>query len=510
MVTLVSDSIQVLHHTGQAQIRRVSGYVDTYVTDNLVVYNNSVSVALRALTERLYFVKSSSGFVPCPKPASGAFSALRRFRNSLRRSMPSLPPVWSAEQFVASYTGLKAKRYEAAMTSLQNGGWRTHFSHLKTFIKGEFYNAGLKHNPCPRLIQPRSPEYNLALGCFIRPAEKLIYKAIDRVFGHHVVLKCDAPWKRGEIIARYWSEFQHPVFVGLDASRFDQHVSVDALEYEHSIYLDIFHNNPTLARLLKMQLHQVGYARFKDGALRYVVDGCRASGDMNTALGNVVLMCAMCHEYLAGLGLSQYRFINDGDDCGIFLEASDLWKLAGLEAHFLQYGFEMEVEEPAFIIEGIEFCQGKPIHVGGGQYMMVRNVLKALKQDRLFIDNKDWASVDEIGHATGMCGLALYAGFPVLDAFYRSMLSSSVRSEVVNRLLLEKDGWRYYASSKRPFMSVDIDAARTSMYYAFNILPDRQMAYEENFRAMDKELTSLVTLKSSPVDKFLFHTSRHG
>lgn len=507
---MVSDSIQVLLHTGQVQVRRVSGYVDTQVTENLVVYNNSVSVALRALTERLYFVKSSSGFVPCPKPVCGAFSALRRFRVSLRKRMPSLPPVWSAEQFVASYTGLKAKRYGAALTSLRNGGWRTHFSHLKTFIKGEFYNAGSKPNPCPRLIQPRSPEYNLSLGCYIRPAEKMIYKAIDRVFGHHVVLKCDAPWKRGEVIGQYWNEFQRPAFVGLDASRFDQHVSVEALEYEHSIYLDIFHNDPTLARLLKMQLHQVGYARFKDGALRYVVDGCRASGDMNTALGNVVLMCAMCHTYLSGLGLSRYRFINDGDDCGIFLEASELEKLVGLEEYFLRFGFEMEVEDPAYIIEHIEFCQGRPVHVGGDQYMMVRNVHKALRQDRLFIDNKDWASIDEIGHATGVCGLALYEGFPVLDAFYRSMLSGSVRSEVVGRLLNEKDGWKYYASSKRPFKGVDIDAARTSIYHAFNILPDRQLAYEENFRAMDKELTSLITLKSTPLDKYLYHISQNG
>lgn len=480
------DGMHVVSRVGIVKPRLAFVYSNDVVRSNIMFYNNTLSVVIRGLAERLYLVKSKDGFVPCPRPVV-SFETLSYFSTAIRRNMPSIPSVWTAEEFVQSYTGRWRKRYAAAADTFAMRGIRRQDGYLSTFIKAELYNGTLKNNPCPRLIQPRSPVYNLAIGRYLRPAEKLFYKAIDRVFGHHVVLKCDNMFKRAECIAQYWHHFKNPCFVGLDASRFDQHVSAEALEFEHGIYNRIF-RDPDLARWLSWQVDQVGYANMQDGMVRYQVRGCRASGDMNTALGNVIIMCAVTHHYLRDLGVD-FRFINDGDDCGIFLEAEHVHLLDNLPAHHLEYGFEMEVEDPVYTIEHIEFCQCHPVELQPGVYMMVRNIHKAMLHDWVCITAQDWCSVEENLVATARCGLSLYAGVPVLDEMYQAMARFPVRENVVARILEEAFSgsgrtWRLFASEHRMF-PVDETVARVSMHRAFGILPDMQVELERIYRAFN-------------------------
>lgn len=482
-VRLSHNNIKVTSRRGLMRVRRGFGYYRDVVQDNIFFYNNSVSVVLRALTERLYYVKGKDGFVPCPRPVV-SFSTLRGIRNRIRRALSALPPVWTHDEFVQSYTGCKQRRYAAAAATLAERGLRRSDGYLKTFIKAELYNGTSKADPCPRLIQPRSPEYNVVLGCYLRPAEKLIYKAIDKVFGHHVVLKCDNMFKRAETIVEYWGEFKDPVFVGLDASRFDQHVSPEALEFEHGLYNDIF-KDTQLAEILQWQIKQRGFADMTDGSVTYTVDGCRASGDMNTALGNVILMCTITLNYLQGLECP-WRFINDGDDCGIFIESCDLHRLVDLPAHHLLYGFEMEVEPPAYRLEHIEFCQCRPIQLNQYEWMMVRNIHKAIKHDWICITSKDWCTTEEILVATSHSGRALYGDVPVLGDMYDAMARFQVRHDRVERLLQNKEGWRSALTGHRKH-PVDETIARVSIYHAFGLLPDEQVALEVEYRAFDPQ-----------------------
>lgn len=490
-VRLAHDNIKVLHNRGVIKAREAHGYVRDVIANNVFFYNNSLSVVQRALTERLYFVKSGGEFAPCPKPTI-SFKVLDTFRNQVLHHITS-PSVWSYDEFVASYTGSKRKRYETAVTNLMSAGVKKHYGFWKTFIKAEFYDGTNKEDPCPRLIQPRSYEYNVLIGRYLRPLEKMVYKGIDKVFGHHVVMKCDAPWDRAAHIKRYWDSIDDCCFVGLDASRFDQHISAQALRYEHSYYLKAFGNDPDLMRFLSWQINNRGYANVPDGAVKYEVEGCRGSGDMNTALGNVILMCAVTHHYLKSLHC-KWWFIDDGDDCGIFISRKHLHLLDGLPAHHLQFGFEMTIEAPAFELEHIEFCQSRPVHCGDGIYMMVRNLHKVLKQDALSITSRDYATYEEVMYATGICGLALYEGMPVLDAFYRSFLNFKVREKVVEHVLHDAfvgpRTWRSYASHKREF-SIDEDETRYSLWKAFGVTPDEQKCLEDEFRAQVYDKTTL-------------------
>lgn len=491
-VKLWHDNIKVTSRRGVCRTRIAFGYFSEVVSPHIFFYNNTLSVVMRALTERLYFVKGVDGFVPCPRPVV-PFKTLKYFSRSVRRSMSALPSVWTHEQFVQSYTGCKQRRYAAAASTLARRRLRRTDGYLKTFIKAELYNGYKKTDPCPRLIQPRTPEYNIELGKYLRPAEKLIYKAIDKVFGHHVVLKCDNMFTRASTIVGYWGEFQRPCFVGLDASRFDQHVSPEALEYEHEFYDSLF-RSPELRELLSWQVNQVGYANMTDGSVRYVVQGCRASGDMNTALGNVFLMCGITHNFLRKLPC-KWRFINDGDDCGIILESEDLPLLASLPEHHLQYGFEMEVEEPVYEIEQIEFCQCHPIKLNEHEWMMVRNIHKAMQHDWIVITTRDWCTTEDNLVATGRCGVSLYGDVPVLGAMYGSMTRAAHDERNVARLIEERDGWRRALTGHRKY-PVDDTIARVSVYKAFGLLPDLQTHLEERYRAFDPR--NIVTKHTLP------------
>lgn len=491
--TQTVSNIQVLSRVGIVKARKAFVYSGGVIRDNIFFYNNSLSVVQRALTERLYLVKGKMGFVPCPRPTV-SFSTLSYFKKAVRRGLRATPSAWTTEQFVQSYAGALRSRYASAAATYSMRGVRRSDGYLKTFIKAELYNGTKKCNPCPRLIQPRTPVYNIAIGRFLRPVEKLIYKSIDHVFGHHVVLKCDNMWQRAKTIKQYWDEFSDPVFVGLDASRFDQHVSAEALEFEHSLYNEMF-RDPELKRLLEWQINQKGFANMVDGSVKYTVRGCRASGDMNTALGNVFLMCAISHSFLQSLGVP-FRFINDGDDCGVFLERQHLNLLDALPCYYLKYGFEMEVEPPAYEMEGIEFCQCRPVQLTATEWMMVRNVHKCMAHDWVVLTTRDWATTEEVLVATARCGLALYADVPVLSEMYSAMSRFPCRENIVQRILqAEFSGsgrtWRLFASRNRPY-AVDETIARVSMYKAFGLLPDEQKHLEEHYRAFTSQIVKDV------------------
>jgi hypothetical protein len=82
-VRLAHSNIKVLHDRGRVKVREAHGYVRDSIANNVFFYNNSLSVVLRALTERLYYVKSGGEFAPCPKPTI-SFSGLEKFPRASR------------------------------------------------------------------------------------------------------------------------------------------------------------------------------------------------------------------------------------------------------------------------------------------------------------------------------------------------------------------------------------------------------------------------------------------
>ena len=112
-----------------------------------------------------------------------------------------------------------------------------------------------------------------------------------------------------------------------------------------------------LAWLLRQQLVNRGVCHPGSCETRYQVEGCRCSGDMNTSLGNCLIMCCLVLHLVRTLGV-RADLANNGDDCLLFLEHADEAVVrAAIPAFFLNFGFQMVVEPTSEVFERCEFRQ---------------------------------------------------------------------------------------------------------------------------------------------------------
>lgn len=437
------------------------------------VHTATLKNLARGVVERVFYVSRDEGLTPAPSPKQEVFTRLADLRQRLLSVMRSTPIV-PREQYSELYIGRKRGIYERAYISLSTRAVSVRDAWVSTFVKAEKINFDKKGDPAPRVIQPRSPRYNLEVGRYLKLFEKELCHGFVRVFGYPVVLKCFNAQQVGGWLAAHWESFDDPVGVGLDASRFDQHVSQDALRFEHSVYNGVF-NSPKLARLLRWQLANHGVARVEGHRVDYDVEGRRMSGDINTGMGNCLLMACMVIAYCEHVGL-RFRLANNGDDCVLFLEKADLPKLGGIDAWMLDFGFTLTREEPAYELEHVEFCQARPVRCANG-WRMVRDPRVAMSKDCVSLlgwDSPkafaDWAA------AIGSCGLSLTTGVPVWEAWYGRLrrLGGNVGGGVAESVW--DSGMGYMARGVEP---CEISAeARVSFYKAFGILPDFQVDLE--------------------------------
>lgn len=469
-------------------VRRFFQVVGLSLPNNYLVHNSSLNNLARGVLTRVLLYKE----MPTPKPALGIYRLrLRYFRSAILKCFSSTTPV-DRQTFVEYYKGRRKTLYQRAADSLLSSSISPRDATIKAFVKAEFINSDDKPDPDPRVISPRDPRYNVEVGRYLRPVEHKIYDAIAKLFGEPTVLKGYNAQQIGKIFADKWARYRDPVAVGLDASRFDQHVSVEALKWEHSVYNGIF-NSKELRRLLKWQLYNSVVGHCRDGRLKYRTEGCRMSGDMNTALGNCLIMCALVHCYLQTRGI-RGSLANNGDDCSVIMERKDLLKFqTGLAEWFLEMGFNMKVEAPVYNIEGIEFCQTHPVFVAG-TYIMVRNFPKSISKDCLSLKELSSAKVCQSWiDAVGQGGLSLTGGIPVYQDFYSSYIriasqipvpktrqSSKRRHRIADAEITGGLAWLSKGMS-RHYQPISPET-RHSFYLAFGVTPDTQLELEGFYR----------------------------
>jgi len=461
--------------SGTAKVRRVTQFTLIGGNCGYGVHNANLLNGERAVKERVFFVKGEEPgtFARPPRPETGAFKRLLgKFRTKLIRRVPRTAKM-SADEFLSHYSGRRLTSYSEARDSLYVREIRRVDAFISAFVKAEKIDFTSKANPAPRLIQPRSPRYGLSLGLYIKPIEHAIYRAIDHVFGAPTVAKGLNAVQTGAVMRSHWDEFTHPVAITLDASRFDQHISTDALKWEHSIYLQIFAGDPELHKLLSWQLVNRGYLRTLDGVVKYSAEGGRASGDMNTGLGNVLLMCAMMHAFLSEM-TSKFRLLNNGDDCVVMVEKEEAERvMSRAVTWFKKLGFTMKVEGYTDLFEHIDFCQARPVF-DGVSYIMVRDPRATLDKDMLsvkpILGETHWKRQIT---AIAECGLSLAGNMPVLCAFYDMM---DLKQEVTR---VYECGMENLSRGMKGGRRAPTAACRDSFYAAFGVTPDEQRALEE-------------------------------
>jgi len=447
----------------------------------LQINDGSIDTLETALLERVFFRKVDGAFVQPPQVSTRTmFAKLGRFGNRLSRSFGARPARISPEQFVEMYSGRKRKLYEGAANRLLLTGLLRKYGYVMAFVKLE----KVKFNKAPRCIQPRTPEYNVALGTFLKPIEHKMYRALALAAGMEtpVVAKGMNANEVGALIQAKWERFDTPVAVGLDATAFDQHVGVSALKFEHSVYKALFKYDPDFSELLTLlqwQIDNKGFGYCFDGFLKYRIKGRRFSGDMNTAMGNCIIMCAIVSTFLKNSGV-KHDFVNNGDDCVVFLEERDLYVMSGFREFALSLGFVIVQEEPVRVIERVEFCQQRPVWVDG-QYRMIRNQDTAREKDSMsLLHHQDAQSVRKWLRAVGECGLALCSGVPVMQAMYLAYIREGIAGKTHNAMGMDT-GASYLARGMEAKAQPIHPDTRVSYFMAFDVTPADQLALEESF-----------------------------
>lgn len=478
---------QSLRFVGRQRCRQVErtliAWVEVGANNWVGGHNNSMTNLRRAYHERVMCVKSSDGsLAPCPKPKPGAWDDLRCTFSKVVQHVGSVRPL-TGQQFVDQCPAHKRRLYDEAKERYEKYGWTSRDAKLKLFVKFEKLNFTLKSDPAPRLISPRSPVYNFALGRYTRAMEEHIFQACadvwdcDASVGEKVVMKGLTVEGVGDQLRRKWMKYNRPMAIGLDASRFDQHVSVEALKMEHFVYNSCMRSQE-LRALLRQQLKNRGIAYVDGYELRTIVDGTRASGDMNTGLGNCLLMCCMIHRYAEVHNL-RCDLVNNGDDCVVICESVDLPKFDNVYNWFLELGFEMEIEPPVYEFEQVVFCQMQPVW-SGDHWVMVRQPKVAMCKDVVMLGGKNFDDYASWCHSVGVGGTSLYGDMPIYSSFYKKLQQFGSGYRPRRDLLSLDSGFYRMCLRGRNHSGRVSDAARVSFYKAFNISPAHQLEIERS------------------------------
>lgn len=489
----LSDNTCLIALNGRpAKVRHITLFTNMSANLAYGVHNSDVRTAFRGVVERIFAVKVNDRLTLCPRPPPGRFSAtLRHVKHYLRRFLPRTAPI-THQEFVELYQGRRKKIYQDACDDYHRDGVQRKDSYLSTFVKAEKINFTAKPDPTPRVIQPRRPKYNLCVGRYLKPLEHVVYRAIDKMYKQMGRCKFKTVAKGlnaevcGRLVAKKWGRFVRPRGLTFDASRFDQHVSVQALEFEHSVYLKCFNpkDRHELAKLLQWQLKNVGFVRCDDGTVKYTVGGNRMSGDMNTAVGNVLLMCVMMFGFLEQLGID-YEIINNGDDSLLIVEESSVKLVKDcIEEYFLPLGFEMKLESVSDTLESCQFCQTRPVLTRNG-YRMCRS-MDAFSKDCVSIKPLPTPRATQkwLG-AIGACGMALAGDLPIFSEFYRAFLRLADGYELKGDMLFEC-GMFSLAKGMDVQPGEVTEESRHSFFMAFGILPCVQRELEELYKSVSE------------------------
>jgi hypothetical protein len=467
------------------------------------VHDNSFNNVVRGVVERVLVHKIDNQWRALDQPEEEVIrQTLRPFELRMRAHAFGLTPQ-TRRQYVDGCDSRKRAVYEKALEELEADGLLDRDFVMRTFVKCEKINFTLKEDPAPRVIQPLSPKVNIELGKYIRPLEGVLYKLVNQIFEEDfgqmgpVVFKGMNAIQQGEAIAGIWKSFRNPVAIGGDLHRMDQHNHTYAQEFCSRVYRLFYHDKEFKRLITKMMLAR-GRARTGEGELRYEIWGRLASGRVDTALLNTLMICAMVYSFVKANGFGQavrVALIANGDDHVLFCERRHLARFGTYRAFLGGLGYPGELEPPVTELERVEFCQCHPVF-NGTLWTMVRHPRICMTKDVCTIKPvREETTWNTLRNTIGLSGLALAGHMPVFCELYEH-LRRGAGTRVDKDLTM--DGMKWLAKGMNMSQVKVTTEARVSFWEAFGVLPDEQEALERFYRSTKPVWTTPITLPRSP------------
>lgn len=368
-------------------------------------------------------------------------------------------------------TGRRKKRFFRGIQELNesNNIVTKKDARIKEMQKLEMYEVDKIPIKEDRGIQFRSVKYNVALARELHNVEaKVIGLHID---DYHPVMKGATPEERAVRIALGAKSFKKPLYLLADHKRFDAHVHLKLLKQEHAFYLRC-RRSGYLKKLLKMQRRNKGVSA---GGIRYVTEGKRMSGDINTGLGNTVLNMCILFAWLDASGVKGKVYL-DGDDSVIIIEEEDRVKLLPLDDFMRNLGMVTEMEATTDFFK-VEFCQSRPVIVDG-VLRFVRNPHKILATVGQSAEKLDFPVGVANVRASCLCELAMNGNCPVIGPYCRRLYEACGPGGAwFNAAQLWK-AEQYGIKFELPPEKEPDDESRYSFYRAWGLDHGLQLAYE--------------------------------
>lgn len=372
---------------------------------------------------------------------------------------------------VNHYSGGKKKLFQRAKESLDVEGIHVDDAKIRMFIKADKY-----HEPevkAPRAIQYRSKRYALEWARFVHPIEKVLYATVDWTETRSCAKGRNLKERAQDLLTKADS-FEDPLFLCLDHSKFDAHVTTELLKVESRFYQKFFKGSDRkkVRKLMRMQLINRGVTK---SGTRYKTLGTRMSGDQNTALGNTALNIMILSVWLRGVKSSMYV---DGDDSVVIIEKRDRSKLPDLKSTMAAMSMETKIEETDDF-ESVDFCQSRPVITAEG-WKLVRNPIRVISRAGWCVYNMPRSLIERWVRSVGLCEQVTGRGVPILQTLGEKMAEAGAGA------YLETDKHheaRLLQHTVERVRSLEITPeARASFERAWGITSDEQVAIERSLR----------------------------
>lgn len=161
--------------------------------------------------------------------------------------------------------------------------------------------------------------------------------------------------------------------------------------------------------------------------LKWVLEqliSCRATGDMDTALGNILVCVLLVFAYYDNNNFNfDWEFVTAGDDFFVILESWNAHLFDNLGTWVKNYGFTLENEKPVRNLWELNFCQTRCL-IMNNEPTMVRLFPKSYIKDLCIL--QPWTSKEKwLKHmkGIGLAGLALAAGVPIMQTLYEKFVA---------------------------------------------------------------------------------------
>jgi len=463
--------------------RMTKCFIGDKVHENVVyTHNNCVCNEYLALTQR-HQVKTLDFTMNIKEMWKGFQKILDN------TTCPAIDQLLTRRQVVNNYEGRWYRRYNQADLELSTRQVERRDFVCEIFCKDDKETVCVGEDlKAPRGIQYRRATGALEMGRFTHAVESSIYRMQDQ-FGTRIFGKGCNLHDLAEDLRKKVDNFRRPVFIMLDASKFDTHVSVQLLKLVVRFYLKIIKDTKVRGYVRWLWSHTYQNRGYSKRGISFSTNGTRMSGDMYTGLGNCLIMLACLYVWLDSIGIKKFSLTVNGDDSGVIIEEEDLNKARDISI-FQKLGFKMKFDFTREFSQ-FEYCQCKPVETDYG-WVMVRSPERILNRCGWYVGNRSASWMKHYVLSLGLGERAISYGVPIGYALAKQLLKSGAGGRELklsrrSRVVLEKQ--KFWRAKEEATISLK---TRLSYAEAWGISVDDQLS-------MESQLS--VTLRATVTDR---------